>query len=512
MKMRVDDTEMSSHQMQDAMSMARHPRKQSNPMPSLSPDTPWNYTNSVVKQEPMDDTRNDSGVTSESDCPSASPESDRSGNHRFHTPPPQDGDCRTDASHNHFTGSQVPFGQYAYYNGNLSMPSTSGGGDSSMSNMDISSQNVDNSSDNDLTDINKPKFNSHGKVKQHKCKHCKYVAITKLDYWEHSKIHIKGDKMLKCPKCPFVTEFKHHLEYHIMNHNGTKPYKCDSCNYTCVNNSMLRSHQKSHSKVYQYRCSDCVYETKYVHSLKLHLRKYNHQPAIVLNPDGTPNPEPVIDVYGTRRGPKSKRPSIPSSSPPLQQAPSPKIEHQHLSSLPFNPLLLNQPGMVPFPLPLLPAFPAALPNPELLQNLQFIREHFEQLTKQQNQMKSENEEGVLDLSQPPSRSSEVECEDEESMSTAFANVEVVDDSQHDSTIINGPETSNKDQNENSGQSAETQRYGFHCHDCKIGFSEEVMFRIHMGYHGFRNPFTCNMCGEENGNSVNFFLHIARPSH
>ena len=27
---------------------------------------------------------------------------------------------------------------------------------------------------------------------------------------------------------------------------------------------------------------------------------------MVLNPDGTPNPLPIIDVYGTRRGPKKK--------------------------------------------------------------------------------------------------------------------------------------------------------------------------------------------------------------
>lgn len=70
---------------------------------------------------------------------------------------------------------------------------------------------------------------------------------------------------------------------------------------------MLNSHLKSHSTVYQYRCADCSYATKYCHSLKLHLRKYQHNPAMVLNPDGTPNPLPIIDVYGTRRGPKIKR-------------------------------------------------------------------------------------------------------------------------------------------------------------------------------------------------------------
>ena len=31
---------------------------------------------------------------------------------------------------------------------------------------------------------------------------------------------------------------------------------------------------------------------------------------MVLNPDGTPNPLPIIDVYGTRRGPKLKKDDV----------------------------------------------------------------------------------------------------------------------------------------------------------------------------------------------------------
>ncbi|XP_076281423.1 hunchback [Lasioglossum baleicum] len=151
-----------------------------------------------------------------------------------------------------------------------------------------------------------PRVNSQGKVKLHRCKQCGHEATTKMEFWEHSRIHIPIEKRLICPKCPFVTEYKHHLEYHLRNHFGSKPFKCDLCSYTCVNKSMLNSHLKSHSNVYQYRCADCSYATKYCHSLKLHLRKYTHQPAMVLNADGSPNPLPIIDVYGTRRGPKQK--------------------------------------------------------------------------------------------------------------------------------------------------------------------------------------------------------------
>ena len=138
------------------------------------------------------------------------------------------------------------------------------------------------------------------------------------------------DRVLQCPRCPFVTEYKHHLEYHLRNHFGSKPFQCPKCNYACVNKSMLNSHMKSHTNVYQYRCSECSYATKYCHSLKLHLQKYGHQPAVVLNPDGSL----PIDGSGdfelvARRGPAKRtaktkrrssssyrsntRPSAPSS-------------------------------------------------------------------------------------------------------------------------------------------------------------------------------------------------------
>ncbi|VDK84053.1 unnamed protein product [Dibothriocephalus latus] len=42
---------------------------------------------------------------------------------------------------------------------------------------------------------------------------------------------------MDCPHCPFVTEYKHHLEYHIRNHLGSKPYKCSKCNYDLPENS-----------------------------------------------------------------------------------------------------------------------------------------------------------------------------------------------------------------------------------------------------------------------------------
>nr|QRF78349.1 hunchback [Phoronopsis harmeri] len=145
---------------------------------------------------------------------------------------------------------------------------------------------------------------SVSRPKIYRCKQCEFISQTKEEFWEHARSHIKDDKILQCPKCPFVTEYKHHLEYHLRNHFGSKPFKCPKCNYSCVNKSMLNSHMKSHTNVYQFRCADCTYATKYCHSLKLHLRKYNHKPASVLNLDGTVDESyDATSLLSPKRGP-----------------------------------------------------------------------------------------------------------------------------------------------------------------------------------------------------------------
>ena len=51
-----------------------------------------------------------------------------------------------------------------------------------------------------------------------------------------------------------------------------------------------------------------------------------------------------------------------------------------------------------------------------------------------------------------------------------------------------------------------------CKFCEIAFMDSIMYNIHMGYHGFQNPFLCNKCGNEFEDKVGFFLHIGTHSH
>ncbi|XP_058464028.1 protein hunchback [Malaya genurostris] len=510
--------------------------------------------------------------------------------------------------------------------------------------------------------IRKPKINSHGKVKKFKCKQCEFVAVTKLNFWEHTRSHIKPEKMLTCPKCPFVTEYKHHLEYHLRNHQRSKPFQCTKCSYSCVNKSMLNSHMKSHSNVFQFRCADCNYATKYCHSLKLHLRKYAHKPGVVLNMDGTPNPLPIIDVYGTRRGPKAKPQKstdlkTETSQPPQSpaQAPLTPLSHQSVPvQNPFTPpsghnlarnLLPHQ--LLQSPLANmfknaasnnLPLFPylnlnfqmfadqqAAIAQLSPNFHQQFSNQFHDKLNgEESNETPSKNNlspsssssssassiASVTNNSNPnlsdellkqitaaaadssnlkaeshtttdtdmdylnsgedlpaskratftphtPSTSTDIGSsnavgvgsgsknrrkgrafklerlnEFTKTLNTAGPMVMDNSDDEHTDedhrrqpaasvlTAINKQKTPEKagDSKESTSVTSinsavqTTPTRCFECKYCDISFKNDVMYTIHMGYHGYDDVYKCNMCGEKSEDRIGFFLHIARKAH
>ena len=83
-----------------------------------------------------------------------------------------------------------------------------------------------------------------GAFKAYVCKQCGHNSKTKEEKWEHARTHIPLKKQLTCNKCTFVTNFKHHLQYHNRSHSQSKPFKCTECSHTCASNSALKSHMK----------------------------------------------------------------------------------------------------------------------------------------------------------------------------------------------------------------------------------------------------------------------------
>lgn len=52
----------------------------------------------------------------------------------------------------------------------------------------------------------------------------------------------------------------------------------------------------------------------------------------------------------------------------------------------------------------------------------------------------------------------------------------------------------------------------HCQHCDMYFADNILYTIHMGCHGYENPFQCNICGCKCKNKYDFACHFARGQH
>ncbi|XP_036401170.1 zinc finger protein Helios [Megalops cyprinoides] len=53
---------------------------------------------------------------------------------------------------------------------------------------------------------------------------------------------------------------------------------------------------------------------------------------------------------------------------------------------------------------------------------------------------------------------------------------------------------------------------FRCEHCRVLFLDHVMYTIHMGCHGYRDPLECNICGYHSRDRYEFSSHIVRGEH
>ncbi|CRL08150.1 CLUMA_CG020864, isoform A [Clunio marinus] len=419
----------------------------------------------------------------------------------------------------------------------------------SIESYDDDSFSEDDESCEDLTN-NKKRKSGNTKPRQYKCKQCKQLFFSKREFWDHTRTHIKPEKMLQCPKCAFVTEYKHHLEYHLRNHSRLKPFACPHCNYSCVNKSMLNSHLKSHSTVLQYRCLDCNYATKYCHSLKLHLRKYSHKPDIVLNLDGTPNPLPIIDVYGTRRGPKSKSTTskLLAEIEKNQQA-----QHQAQKSQLSPPLTPSSSSFQTTTTNSITKTPPSsmLPNAAMMVNMlqnklplfPYFNLNFQMFAAQQQNQLQQNEKLHHDEHKDDEFSSETKPSPkklnverkvgrktkrkgkafkfDEKMNSHIDLQDEMEDYTYDENLstsriakLNNDISVKTDSQLNSIDiTYDDKESDYECKFCGIIFKDNVLFSLHSGYHSVgEDPFKCNMCGTKTDDKVQFFLHIAKFPH
>ncbi|XP_053570288.1 DNA-binding protein Ikaros isoform X5 [Bombina bombina] len=326
---------------------------------------------------------------------------------------------------------------------------------------------------------------------------------------------VGGERPFQCTQCGASFTQKGNLLRHIKLHSGEKPFKCNLCNYACRRRDALTGHLRTHSVGKPHKCGYCGRSYKQRSSLEEHKERcHNYLQSMGLQNnlysgdkrlseipyDGNANYEKESDMMQTHV---------------IDQAINNAIQFLGAESL--RPLVQTPPG-----------------GPEGVPAMYALHKPPADISSHNNQNAHESAvENLLLLSQVKSISSEREvspsnsCQD--STDTESNNEErggliyltnhmnphprnglsmkehrpfemlraSSDNSQDAFKVISG-----------SGEPIKVHK----CEHCRVLFLDHVMYTIHMGCHGFRDPFECNMCGYQSQDRYEFSSHITRGEH
>ncbi|XP_018054008.1 PREDICTED: protein hunchback-like [Atta colombica] len=356
--------------------------------------------------------------------------------------------------------------------------------------------------------VNGKKRNKVSKPKP--CSKCDFMAKTKLALWLHLRQHFIQEECsgFVCNSCPFATTLKHHMTFHWFSaHDDFKAYMCSECSYACVSKSMLTSHMKTHSEVYQYNCGNCLYKTKFCNAMKKHLKDSKHQPGLVLNPDGSPNPFATIDVYGNKRGPRRK--TFVEEKKELIET----IEDIPTNLRMTHPISsISTPSASVLSIPISSTTILDLPDSNTDQPLDLS---MSTMTKKQNQSQlatisnfSKRKRKAVKLEYPTITISEKKFHIDDNVTQT----QNIDQTCTESSLSLLTASQSDLQETNMIHNINIYKTSFICYHCCIIFASEIMYAVHMSFHKVKSPFTCAVCDRKCTDQITFFLHLIQTKH
>ncbi|XP_041431999.1 zinc finger protein Helios isoform X2 [Xenopus laevis] len=403
-----------------------------------------------------------------------------------------------------------------------------------------------------------------------KCDVCGMVCIGPNVLMVHKRSHT-GERPFHCNQCGASFTQKGNLLRHIKLHSGEKPFKCPFCSYACRRRDALTGHLRTHSVGKPHKCNYCGRSYKQRSSLEEHKERcHNYLQNVGMEAgqaspmDECKNPETMMENNMSLM--PFERPAVierlasnmgkrKSSTP--QKFLGEKLMRYGYPDLHFDMAYEKEAEIIQSQMmdqainnaitylgadalrPLIHHSAAAMPEvPPIVSSLYSQVYHparVERPTSRETSDSNDNNmDGPISLIRPKNHPQEREA----SPSNSCLDTTDSESSHEDRQSYQGNHALNSKRKQSSvypkehgkpldatksslGSSKDVYRVfnsegeqirAFKCEHCRVLFLDHVMYTIHMGCHGYRDPLECNICGHRSQDRYEFSSHIVRGEH